>query len=273
MSAAEIREFGLVFPDAHKHKETIMTLSRTLKDKNGADFCELPFCHTLEAESMGGAINYGDETNGPRAKAYITESLADILALPEIDYAKGRMHEALSAAESLSREVETVLLHVSGPFTILNILIDPKYVFKAMRKEPEITTGIFRKIMAELLRFLAEARKRGVKMISFADPAGGVQILGPKMTARYVDEFVYPFLKEAEGRFGKDLLVVLCPKTTHALLGTDRAAFYDVDLGEAVSYGAGLVSLIGKETFAGQICIKDQHIILKNGRIKTVRLL
>jgi uroporphyrinogen-III decarboxylase len=50
-----------------------MAVSKKLKDKNRSDFCELPFCHTLEAESMGGEVNYGDETNGPRAKAYITK--------------------------------------------------------------------------------------------------------------------------------------------------------------------------------------------------------
>jgi hypothetical protein len=46
LSAAEIKGLGLAFPDAHKHKDTIMAVSKKLKDKNRSDFCELPFCHT-----------------------------------------------------------------------------------------------------------------------------------------------------------------------------------------------------------------------------------
>ena len=45
--------------------------SKALKDHDGAGFCELPFCHTVEAEALGG-INYVEMTmTGPRAKEYI----------------------------------------------------------------------------------------------------------------------------------------------------------------------------------------------------------
>ena len=58
---------NLKFPDAYKHAETMAELAQVLKECDKAPFCELPFCHTVEAEAMGGIINYGNEKTGPRA--------------------------------------------------------------------------------------------------------------------------------------------------------------------------------------------------------------
>ena len=52
---------GLTFPDAYLHADTMAKLSRALKEHDGAAFCELPFCHTVEAEAMGGLVNYGND--------------------------------------------------------------------------------------------------------------------------------------------------------------------------------------------------------------------
>lgn len=48
------------------------------------------------------------------------------------------------ARQALREEGEHVgKLQVSGPFTIPNVLIDAKYVFKAMRKKPELMKEVF----------------------------------------------------------------------------------------------------------------------------------
>ena len=42
---------NLTFPDAYKHAETMAELAQVLKECDKAPFCELPFCHTVEAEA------------------------------------------------------------------------------------------------------------------------------------------------------------------------------------------------------------------------------
>lgn len=63
---------NLTFPDAYKHAETMAELAQVLKECDKAPFCELPFCHTVEAEAMGGIINYGNEdrTESERISVY-----------------------------------------------------------------------------------------------------------------------------------------------------------------------------------------------------------
>ena len=260
------------FPDAYLHWETMTELAIRLKEHDHAAFCELPFCHTVEAEAMGGIVNYGNEKIGPRAKEYICTEPESLLELPEIDFSKGRIHEVLLACKALREQGEQVVLNISGPFTILNVLIDAKYVFKAMRKKPELMKKVFWKLGEQLLRFMDEAKRYGVNMISYADSSGGVNILGPKMAQQVMEDFTYDFLKQAKERADGRLLILLCPKTTFALVGTDRAEFRDRELTGSMSYGEGCIEMIGKAAFTGQTCIKNVGYQLKNGMIKEVIL-
>lgn len=266
------KKLDLTFPDAYKHRETMVMLAEALKETDQASFCELPFCHTVEAEAMGGIVNYGNEKTGPRAKEYICTKPEELLELKSIDFSQGRIHELLLACQDLRQKGENVVLEIAGPFTVLNVLMDAKYVFKGWRKQPEVMKEVFWKIGNELLKYIKEAQKYGVNMISYADSSGGVNILGPKMAEQVVEEFTYEFLKKVEEIIGEDAVVLLCPKTTFALLGTEKAEFVDVKLPEPMRYGEACAWMVGKTKFLGQMCVKNIQYTLKNGIIKSVKL-
>lgn len=264
---------NLKFPDVHFQSDMMATLSKALKEHDGAAVCEMPFCHTVEADAMGGIVNYGNEVTGPRAKEYICTSVEELLELPAIDFTTGRIHEVLLACRKLEEEGEHVVLEVSGPFTIMNVLIDPKYVFKAMRKKPELMREVFWKFGNEVLRFVEEAKKAGVELVSYADSSGGLNILGPKMMEQTVELFTYEFVKKLRDLAGERMIVLLCPKTTFALLGTGKAEFRDIGLPNVMSYGEACISMIGQARIAGQMCIKNTHYMLKDQMFKEVVLL
>lgn len=263
---------GLTFPDAYLHAETMAELSKANKEKTGGFACILPFCHTVEAEAMGGSVTLGNEIAGPRAKEYVCKSVEELLELSAMDFSKGRIREVLLACQKLREEKEHVVLEIAGPMTILNVLSDPKQVFKAMRKQPELIEQIFNKLGKELLRYVEEAKKHGVDMISYADVAGGVNILGPKLAEKMVETFTYDFLKQLEAFADEHTIILLCPKTTFALLGTGKAELVDIVISEPMPYGQGCAEAIGKAKIVGQQCIKNISYELKQGRIKEVRL-
>jgi uroporphyrinogen-III decarboxylase len=272
INADVTRRLNLKFPDAYKHWDTMVMLSKALKDHDHVTFCLLPFCHTVEAEAMGGIINLGDETAGPRAKEYVCTTAEDILALPEIDYSNGRIGEVLKACTALIDEGEQVILEISGPFTILNVLIDARNVFRIFRKKPEQMRKIFAKLEEELLRYIREAEKAGVNMLSFADSSGGLNILGPKIMEQYVKIFTYPFLREVEKRTTDGTLVLLCPKTAFSLIGTGKALWKNIDLGEPMRYGDACISCVGKTKYLGEMCINNTQFVLKDGVVKALVL-
>lgn len=267
------QKLDLQFPEAYKHWDSMALLSKESKEHDNSNFCGLPFCHTVEGEAMGGIINLGDENTGPRAKDYICTTPQEILNLPEMDFNKGRISEVLKACRYLHDNGENVVLYISGPFTIMNVLIDPRYVFKVFRKDPDTMQAIFDKFQKELLRFVEEAKKSGVNMISYADSSGGVNILGPKFAEQTVEMFTYPFLKKMEEIIDDKTIVLLCPKTTFALLGTNKAVWKDINLGEPLKYSEACVKAMGRTKFVGQVCIKNKDFKLENGIIKTIALL
>lgn len=180
-----------------------------------------------------------------------------------------------SASSIIALEHESqknVALMISGPFTIFNVLIDPKYVFKAMRKQPELMRDIFQKIERELLTYIKIAVEYGVDMISYADSSGGVNILGPKMAEQVVMDFTYDFLKKAIELLDGKAMLLLCPKTTLALIGTEKAGYVDHELPEVMRYGEACISLIGQVPVAGQMCIKNIDYQLENKKFREIRL-
>ena len=266
------KKLGLAFPDAYLHADTMAMLSKANKENEGGAACILPFCHTVEAEAMGGIITLGNETAGPRTKKYLCTEVEALLALPSIDFEKGRIHEVLLACKKLREEGEHVVLEVAGPMTILNVLIDPKYVFKGMRKKPDVMKLVYEKLGNEVLRYVEEAKKYGVDMISYADAAGGINILGPKMAEQMVEMFTYEFMKKLAALADENTIILLCPKTTFALWGTEKAELKDIPVSGSVSYGEGCIEAIGKAKIVGQQCIKNISYKLSQGTIKEVIL-
>ena len=67
------------------------------------------------------------------------------------------------------------------------------------------------------LGFARDIRAAGVKYISYSDPAGGRDILGPKYGKLTAEEFTLPFLKRLSEACGEETAVIVCPLTAQAL--------------------------------------------------------
>lgn len=272
VNEAFTKDLGLTFPEAYCNRADMVTLAKAQRAYQRFDFCNLPFCHTLESEAMGADINLGNEQAGPRARNYLLQDPSEILNLAPIDFSKGRIHETILAAQELIAQGEAVVFDVTGPLTALDAIIDPRYLFKTMRKNPELTKEILWKMGEESLRFMQVLYDHGVRIISYADSSGGVNILGPAMMEQIMRDFMVDFLKKLHETLPKEMLILLCPKITLALLGTENAVFEDIALDEDMSYGQAILALQGKTRFLGHTCIKNANQMLDGGRIRRIAL-
>lgn len=268
-----IGSYQLPLPEAYQKKEYLTELAKAVQKEASQSFCTLPFCHTLEGEALGGMVNYGDTKNGPRTKAYICQSLSEVLKLPSIDIKNGRMSETLGAAQQLRSEGYEVVWNLSGPFTILNVLTDPTNIFRGLRKEPELLAEVCNKLGYELLRIVEAAEGFGVHLFSYADSAGGVNILGPRLAEQVVRTFTYDFMKQIEAAVREDTLIFLCPKTALALTGMECAEWVSHVFPSDSTYADAAIQLCNKITFTGQTCIKNQKLFSKGSVLKELKLL
>lgn len=253
------------FPEIYKKGEDMAKISRAVRNFCNESFCILPFCNTVEGEAMGGMVEYGSGSAGPRAKGYVCIEPCQVLQLSPIDFQSGRISEVLKACRILCKQGEIVALKTAGPFTILNVLADSAVVLKWVRKEPDLMKQILDKIRAELLRYIQEACKVGVRIISYADPVGGIRIIGPRQTEWITEQFTIPFLKEAMEVLPKDALIHLCPKITSVLIGLEKAKWIKQKTHQnAISYGESCIHLAGISKLAGQTCINDRTWIVED---------
>ena len=115
-----IRDLKLAFPGTYNDADIMAKTAVGIKKETAGQICILPFCHTVEAEALGGFINLSEGKFGPRAANYAFHSVEELLQLPDFDFQQGRLSEVLKACRILKAQEEKVVLEVSGYFTILN---------------------------------------------------------------------------------------------------------------------------------------------------------
>lgn len=246
---------ALRFPEVYLQREMMAELAQDLCHQDNADYCLLPFCHTLEAEALGAKIFLGDGLTTPRARQPRCGSLPEILELA-MNFSAPRLRETLEACRLLKEQGENVMFQISGPLTVLNSLLPSDLLFRAFRKEPELLLQVFRKIGADVLQLAILAEEAGADMISYADPMGGVNIVGPKCAEMIAVNFTAEFLRSLDEALRQETMVLLCPKTAFALLGTELARWQDHKLNEKMRYGDAALACRGTFRFAGQSCVK-----------------
>lgn len=265
-------KLGISFPEAYQEADQMAKLSKYRKEDLDSPYCNLPFCNTLESEAMGGNVNFGDAKVGPRPADPIVKKLDEVLGLEDIDFSQGRIKETLDAAVLLRDSGEKVIYEISGPISILNGLVDSSQIFISMRRDKDTLAKVYEKIHKNLLEYVKELVDREIEIISYADSATSVDILGGKMVRQYLDDFVIGFLQEAQEILGDKTLIHLCPKTTFALVDSAKADFVPIKVDESKKYGQVFEEALGKEKILGSRCIKNINSHMKKGELQAVRL-
>lgn len=269
---AAARLAGVSLPGAHCNGGEMYKLAKGLQEVTGEPFYRLPFCHTLEAEALGARVNYGDKTLGPRLIQGAVTSLDDFLKLAALDPGQGRMGEVLKAAEQLSQEGLPLVLEVTGALTLLGALWQPDQIFRTLRKDPEGLKAGLDRLRRDLMIYLRAAIAKGVTLISYADPSGGANIIGPRGKTWLLENFTIPFLNEIPKEWGKQVTVHLCPKTSFALIASGLGRFQAVTLTKAGSYGDAVVERMGKGDLLGDRCLGQWQQRILDGKIQVVKL-
>lgn len=262
-------ETGLSFPEVHTKSEYMATISKLLKEHKKDMVCRLPFCNTVEAEAFGASIKLGDSKTGPRVKEYKFSSIQELEKIDKICLAKGRIKEVLDAVEMLSKQDEIVVLNIEGPFTIISSLIDSTKFYKAIRKEKDIVDKVVKVIEESIIEYAVEAVKRGVKIISYGDPVGSLDLVGPKVFKDVSSKSTLRILNELQGKI-EGVLIHVCGKTSSALENLDMCSSERIEYDKELTYGEGMLGVLEKNKsckIIGHACIKRTSLHLKNNAI------
>lgn len=201
--------------DPYFDVETISRLALEIKEVKKDKFCQLPFCHTLEAESFGARIesdSYGIRINSPVLSK--VEDLIDNISSPMESPRITRVKDSISV---LKNDDLQVIYELSGPFTILNGLLDSTTVYKGLVKKKQVMAIVLDLLKDHLINFSRDLIDLGVDIISISDSPVDISIVGPEKVKYIYDNFTREFfmelLKIADGK----CLIYMCPKMARSL--------------------------------------------------------
>jgi MtaA/CmuA family methyltransferase len=269
-----IEKTGITFPEAHKDKNQMAILAKEIREYKKDTVVRIPFCVTVEAEALGGDIKLGDAKTGPRVRDYRFENVEAMQQMSEMNLESGRIKEVLDCVELLSNQGEVVSLNVEGPFTIISSLIDPINFYKGMRKNKEAVLNIIQVTEDSIVNYIIEGLKRGAKIISYGDPVGAMDIVGPKVYEEFSGKTTYNILKRVEKHLN-GAVIHICGKSSVALVKLGFAETIPVEFPEDIKYGEAInfaIKVRKDIKFIGHRCIKKSCFMLGNKILWSIKL-
>ncbi|MCE5284634.1 MAG: hypothetical protein LLG02_02125 [Pelosinus sp.] len=249
-----------------------LTAEAIKKDKDDS-ICKVPFCVTVEAEAFGTKVVIPDKITGPRFVGYKFSRIEDMLNLQKINLSSGRISEVLASVELLAKRGNVVALNVEAPFTILALLIDSVLLYKAIYKQREIVERVLAIIETNIEKYILAAIERGASIISYADPSGVAEIVGPKISREISGRSSYSVLKNIESSIS-GAVVHLCGKTSLSLEKAGLCSVKAVDVEQSITYGEAIIRLVKESSikFIGHNCMKITPVHMSHPVVWQVNL-
>lgn len=265
----------LKFPDLHTNSKDIAYVSQNLKLYKNDSICKVPFCTTVEAEAMGANIKLGDEKNCPRISSYAYKDINELLNIANINLERGRIKEVLDSISILKNKAEIVVLNVCGPYTILSLLIDSKYIYKALRKDKSTVENILNKIEDNIVEYVKKAIENKVDIISYSDPMSSIEIVGPKVYKEIVGNTTIRTLEKLDNSIDSSV-IHLCGKVSTSLQSYKNFEVEEVSYNLDLRYGEAIYNLLenknGDNIFIGHNCMKKTPYILEKSIIYKIKI-
>ena len=227
-----------------------------------------------EAEALGGIIKLGDEKVGPRVGKYVFNDIKDLNNLQKISFKSKRIKEVLDCIGELDSVGEIVALNVEGPFTIISSLIDPMIFYRGLRKNKNVAEGFLKVIEDSIVEYIEEGIKRGAKIISYGDPVGSIDIVGPKVYEEVSGKITYNILKRTEKSMINSI-IHLCGKTSTAFERIGLCKSVPIEFDEELTYGEAICRVIDTRKdvkIIGHACIKKSRVLIKKPIVWSINL-
>ena len=268
-----INSTGISFYQAHTDRNAMAVIAENLKDYKGDCICRVPFCLTVEAEALGAKVIISNEKMGPRFKNYRFNSIEELAEIEEIDVNRGRVKEVLNCVDLLRKSGNIVALNVEGPFTILALLIDPVILYKGIAKHRDLIEEALKVIENSAIKYILAGIEKGAKIISYADPTGALEIVGPKIYREISGKVSYNILKSVAGELDR-AIVHLCGKTSSAFEKIGFCKVKPVTVAVGLTYGEAICQLYKDESikFIGHGCMKSTPVRMRHPVVSQVEL-
>ncbi|MGI6711465.1 MAG: MtaA/CmuA family methyltransferase [Bacillota bacterium] len=178
---------GVCWPEAHTDPKKMAALAIAINSQGCFENYGVPFCMTVEAESMGAIVNMGDKLCEPHVVSSPLSSCAEFSKLQTIDLSSGRAKtviDAISILHEIGGDVP-IVGNLTGPISLAGTLLDMSTLLREMRKSPDDADAFLSFVADNLIIFAKAQIAAGADVICISEPSGTGEILGPKFFEKY----------------------------------------------------------------------------------------
>ena len=204
------------FPDVHHDAKLMAEMARQAHDLSGLENYGVPFCMTVEAESMGATVDFGDSLCEPHVVHGAIQSVRDYHDLKPMDLSTGRPKAVLDAIKILKEQGGDVPVigNLTGPVSVAGTTLDCEILLREMRKDHDAALEYMQFITDSVAAFGKAMVEAGADCVCIAEPTGTGELLGPK----YFEEFSVAFLNQVLDAIKAPLSIVhICGNMTTVL--------------------------------------------------------
>lgn len=203
---------GVKWPEAHLDPSMMADLTEGIYNNNAFENFGVPFCMTVEAESMGADVFMGTDITEPRVIKYPINSVTEWRNLKNMDMTQGRSKVVLDAIKILKERNPNVPIigNLTGPVSLASSLVEPMDYYKEIRKKPKEAAEFMDFVTDNLIAFGKAEIEAGADIIAISDPSGTGEILGPKMFSEFATIYINRILSELKPLVKGGTIVHIC---------------------------------------------------------------
>ncbi len=257
------------FPMAYDDYQYMKKVVYYEKNNDKSACFTLPLSEIIISEGMGVDLIVNKKDNTLKSREYIYNDIEELSKNIKFNLEVMKIKNTMQVCKYFSEKNEDYIFNVPGVMSILNGMIEITKIFKAIRKDKETMEVIFYKIRKYILKYLEEAFKNGVRVISYSDPILRDGIMSKKESNWIMEKFTYELMNDLKVVMPSNAIVHICPQNIKLMEAAGIIKMQDFNLEENY-YNKLVFELKEKENFVGGMCINSRK---KTNEIKKIELI
>lgn len=257
------------FPMAYDDYQYMKKVVYYEKNNDESTCFALPLSEIIISEGMGVDLIVNKKDNTLKSREYIYNDIEELSKNIKFNLEVMKIKNTMQVCKYFSEKNEDYIFNVPGVMSILNGMIEITKIFKAIRKDKETMEVIFYKIRKYILKYLEEAFKNGVRVISYSDPILRDGIMSKKESNWIMEKFTYELMNDLKVVMPSNAIVHICPQNIKLMEAAGIIKMQDFNLEENY-YNKLVFELKEKENFVGGMCINSRK---KTNEIKKIELI
>ena len=243
---------------AFKESSFMYKAAQLNRDNKDSIFIKVPINYNEEFLAFGGDVYWTGENY--IMDGYKYKDFNEIEEILTVQYEREKFRTVLGCIEQASNK-DNLVLCVQGPFSVLCSLINFSVVARNLKKGQELIEKVISHISDVLRQYIQDALCMNIRMISLADPAGSIYVMGEDRFKRFCGEPLIRLIHSIEPDLN-GTCIHLCGKNCIDLKKCGLLVPHDIAYHG--TYGAGLMNVLEKQhiTLFGDGCINCENRIV-----------